>query len=319
MPEVTQVFVELTQYTLHALRAVNGKVEVGGECALENKAAIEALLDAVAPSRKTEGIRAAATVWPASTLGYLSTDTEAMLDRTADALRAIAVGRQKDPGAALAYSACNAGDGGKVTADGVDKWLMAFTSLGSLEKASSGLLDLKVDPVDVTPSAFSGIGAITAALRKEGAGRAVALWDLGAESSHILLVTAKGVEAAVPCHVGMDAIIEAVQSALKLKFRGAGARLFFNDTYDFTDPGPRIGAIVSAGVKEALAQLPDTQSPPALACVGLTGRQVWFTREVAAAAGIGHWQPDISALSAEQGITFSDAAVEASFSAASEN
>ena len=213
MSEETQVFVELTQYTLHALRAVKGRVEAGGECALENKAAIEALLDAVAPARKTEGLHAAATVWPASTLWYLATDTEAMLDRTGDALRAIAAGRQKDPAAALAYAACNAGDGGKVTPDGIDKWLMAFTALGSLEKASSGLLELKVDPIDVTPSAFSGIGAIAAALAKEGAGRSVALWDLGAEGSHILLVTAKGAEAVVPCSVGMDAIIEAVQTA----------------------------------------------------------------------------------------------------------
>src|SRR5580658_383135 len=139
MAEETQVFVELTQYTLHALRAVNGTVEAGGECALENKAAMEALLDAVAPSRKSGGIRAAATVWPQSVGWYLSTDTEAMLDRTGDAMRAIAAGKQKDPGAALAYSVCNAGDGGKVTPDGTEKWIMAFSPLGALEKASSGL------------------------------------------------------------------------------------------------------------------------------------------------------------------------------------
>jgi len=317
MAEETQVIVELTQYTVHALRAVNGTVDAGGECALENKAPAEALLDAVGPARKTGGVRAAATVWPPSMSWYLSTDTEAMLDRTGDALRAIAAGRSKDAGAALAYAACNAGDGGAVTPDGTEKWIMAFTSVGALEKVSSGLLDLKIDPVDVTPAVFPAIGAVAAAISREGNDRAVALWDLGAERSHLLLVTARGVEAAVPCAVGMETVIEAVQAALKLKFRGAGARLFFNDTYDFTDPGPRIGAALAAAVKEALGLLPASPSPPALACVGLTGRQAWFVREVAAAAGMAHWQPDAAKLAADLGITFSDASAESGFSAAS--
>jgi len=317
MAEETQVIVELTQYTLHALRAAGGAVEAGGECALENKTSVEALLDAVAPARKAGGVSAAATVWPPSMSWYLSTDTEAMLDRTGDAMRAIAAGRSKDPAAALAYAACNAGDGGAVTPDGTDKWIMAFTTVGALEKASTGLLDLKVDPQDVTPAVFPAIGAVAAAISREGNDRAVALWDLGAERSHLLLVTARGVEAAVPCAVGMETVIEAVQAALKLKFRGAGARLFFNDTYDFTDPGPRIGAALAAAVKEALGQLPATPSPPALACVGLTGRQAWFVREVAAAAGMAHWQPDAAKLAGDLGITFSDTSAESGFSAAS--
>jgi TonB family protein len=316
MAEETQVLIELTQYSLHAVRAANGTVEAGGECALENKAALEALLDAVAPARKTDGIQAVATVWPPTMTWYLSTDTEAMLDRTEDALRAIASGRQKDPRAALAYASCSAGDGGKVTPDGMDKWLLVFSSVDALEKASTGLLELKVDPVDVTPSAFSGVGAISSALRLEGKDGAVALWDLGADRSTLVLVTSRGVEAAVPCSVGMDAIIEAVQVALKLKFRGAGARLFFNDTYDFSDPGPRIASIVGPALKEAVSLLPATPGVPALACLCLTGKQTWFIREAAAAAGISCWQPELAALAQELGIKFADG-VEASFSPAS--
>jgi TonB family protein len=316
MPEETQVLVELTPFSLHALRATNGIVEAGGECALENKVAVEALLDAVAPSRKTDGIHAVATVWPPAANWYLSTDTEAMLDRTSDSFRAIAADKQKEPGAALAYAACNAGDGGTVTPEGTEKWVLAFTSLGSLEKASTGLIDLKIDPLDVTPSVFSGIGAVAAALRLEGKDGAVAFWDLGSERSSLLLVTAKGVEAAVPCAFGMEAIIEAVQNALKLKFRGAGARLFFNDAYDFTDGGPRIAAFMGPLLKEGLSQLPPTPSPPALACLALTGKQEWFLREVSAAAGIPHWKPDLAKIAAELGLKFSEG-TEALFSSAS--
>jgi TonB family protein len=315
--EDTQVILALTQFSLHALRAESGTVVAGGECALENKAALDALLDKIAPTRSEDGIKAAACVWPTPVSWYVSTDTEALLDRTADALRAIAFGKQSDQRVALAYAACNAGDGGTMTENGADKWVMAFSTLAALERASTGLLELKVDPKAVTPAMFASVGAVGRALRMGGNGAAVALWDLGIDGSNLLLVTGKGVEAAVAFPVGMESIYEAVQSALKLKFRGAGARLFYTDTYDFTDAGPKIAAIIGPALKEALAQLPSSGNPPMLACPGLTGRQAWFVRETAAAAGIPQWEADIGKLAAELGFKFSDAAVQSQFSVAS--
>ncbi|HEY4989910.1 MAG TPA: TonB family protein [Opitutaceae bacterium] len=312
--ENTQIILSLTPFSLHALRAANGTIEAGGECSLDNKAALEALLDAVAPSRAIEGITAATCVWPSPVSWYVSTDTEAMLDRTGDALRAIAAGKQKDPQASLAYAACNAGDGGLVTEDGIDKWVLAFSSVSALEKASTALLELKVDPEAVTPAAFANVGAICEALRLEGTDGAVVLWDLGDEQSNLLLVTAKGIAATASCTVAMESVYEAVQTALKLKFRGAGARLFFNDSYDFTDPGPRIATSIAPALKEALAQLPTTPKPPGFACPVLTGKQEWFVRETAIAAGLVPWQTDIAKLAASLGLKFSEAAVEALFS-----
>jgi TonB family protein len=315
--EESQVIVEFTQHSLHALRAVNGAVEAGGECALENKPALEALLNSVAADRKTSGIKATASVWPGLANWHVSTDTEAMLDRSDEALRAIAAGLQKDPRSPLAYAVCNAGDGGKVTLDGTETWILAFTSRESMQGASSALSEHKVGADGAAPAAFAGIGAVSRSLRLEGKGGRVALWDLGNEGSTLILVTEKGAEAAVHSDVGMDSVYQAVQTVLKLKFRGAGARLFFNDGYDFTESGPKIGAAVGAALKEALSQLPPSASPPALACLSLTGRQAWFVREVAAAAGTSLWEPDLGALMAGLGLRFAADSVGASFSSAS--
>jgi TonB family protein len=313
----SRIYLELTQYSLHALRAVGGVVEAGGECVLENKASLDALLDAVAPDRKTAGLRAVASVWPSSTQWYVSTDTEAMLDRTEEALKAIASGKLKDPTSAFAYAVCGAADGAKVTPDGMDKWVMAFSPLESLENVSKGLMDLNVDPDDVKPAGLPGIGAIAAALKFEGSDNTVALWDIGSDASNLVLVTARGAEGSAPCSSGMEGVFQAIQTVLKLKFRGAGARLFFNEGYDFTDPGPKVGAIIGASVKEALASLPPQASPPRLACLGLTGKQAWFLREVAAAAGTTAWEPDIPKLAAELGLTFAEGAPVSSFSVTS--
>ena len=304
-PEEIQVIVNLTVHTLQALRAVNGKIEAGGECALENKPSLEALLGAVAPAWKTEGIKGAAAVWPDGARWHLSTDTEAMLDRSADSLRAIASAAQKDPRSALAYAACNAGDGGAVTPDGMDKWVVAAVPADALAKISARLSELKVESDGAAPAAFPLAAAVAATLRASGKGE-VALWDLGAEQSNLLLITGSGIEAAVPCEVGLSSIFEAVQVALRLKFRGAGERLFFNETYDFTEPGPKVGASIGAKFKAALDQLPLSGNPPALACLGLTGKQAWFVREVAAAAGTTAWAPEMGKLASALGLTFSD-------------
>jgi TonB family protein len=299
----TQALLELNPYSLHALRAAGAAVEAAGECALENKAQLESLLDAVLPDRKVAGAKAACTVWPSSMSWYVSSDTEAMLDRTDDAIRAILAGRLKDPSAPFAYACCSAADGRPVSADGTEKWIAAFTSVADLEEASNRLLELKVDPTDVTAGAFAGIGAVSAALRGAGGGGTVIVWDLGARDSHLILINSKGAEACARCEVGMDAVIDAVQAALKLKFKGAGARLFFNEAYDFTDPGPRVAATLSHAVKEALALLPTLVVPPPLACLTLTGRQSWFVREVATVVGLAPWEPDLPKVASDLGVT----------------
>ena len=311
-PEEVQVIVHLTVHSLQALRAVNGKIEAGGECVLENKASLEALLGSVAPAWKTEGIKGAASVWPDGARWHLSTDTEAMLDRSPESLRAIASAAQKDPRAGMAYAACNAGDGAAVTADGMDKWIVAGAPADLLAKISGRLSELKIESDGVGPAAFAMAAGISAGLRATGKG-SVALWELGTDQSSILLVTAGGIEAVVPCEAGMGTVFEAVQVALRLKFRGAGERLFFNETYDFTEPGPKVGASVGAKVKTALDQLPPSGNPPALVCLGVTGKQAWFVREVAAAVGTTAWAPDMGKVASELGITFSGSAVEASF------
>ncbi|HXQ79698.1 MAG TPA: TonB family protein [Opitutaceae bacterium] len=313
--EEIQVIIELTHHALHALRAVSGKIEAGGECVPENRPALEALLGAVAPSGSVEGVRAD-SVWPDGVDWHLSTDTEALLDRTGESLRAIAGATQGESKFPFAYAACSAGDGGPINPDGMDKWILAFTARESLERLSGGAPGVRVEAGGAGSAAFAQIGAISGALRRAGKG-SVALWDLGMDASHLLLVTANGVEGAAPCSVGLNEVFEAVRAALKLKFRGAGARLFFNEGYDFSEPGPRICSAVGASLKQALGLLPHPEDPPALACIGLTGKQAWFIRDIAAAAGASPWAPDLKKLAGDLGLEFANDAAEASFSAAS--
>jgi len=313
--EEVQVIVELTHHTLHTLRAVNGTIEAGGECVIENKAALEALIGAVTPGGSADGLEATC-VWPDGVDWHLSNDTEALLDRTDEAQRAVAAAANSGSRHAYAFAACSAANGGPISPDGTEKWLLAHCTCESLGRVAGGIPGTKLEAAGEGPAAFARIAAVSRALRAARKG-SVALWDLGTDRSRVLLVTANGVEGVAPCSVGLGAVFEAVQMALKLKFRGAGARLFFNEGYDFTEPGPKICAIVGADLKQALGLLPKTEDPPALACIGLTGRQAWFIRDIAAVAGTSPWAPDIKKLAGDLGLKFADDAVAASFSPSS--
>jgi len=314
--EDSHVIVELTHRTFHAMRVAAGAIEAVGDCLLENKASLEAALDAVAPTWRTEVVRASAAVWPDNAAWHLSSDTEAMLDRTPDALRAAAASIQGDQGGPLAYAACGSAEGGAVTAEGTEAWVLASAPGESLSKVTSALGQLKIVSDGVGPAAFSRISAISSALRAAGGG-SVALWDLGTQQSQLVLITGAGVEGVAACEVGMEAVFEAVQQALRLKFRGAGERLFSNETYDFAEPGPKVAAALGPRLKAALGQLSPSGEAPRLACIGLTGKQAWFLRDVAAAAGTAAWEPDAAKVAADLGLRFADASAQASFSAAS--
>jgi hypothetical protein len=307
----TLVVLELTPYSFRALRATGGSVEAGGECVRENKAAIQALLASVIPAGEAAGFKTMAGLWPASSTWHMATDTEAMLDRSSDAIRVIAAGKLKTPGSAFGYAACNTGDGAAVKEDGMEKWVLAFSPLESLAQADATLEELKVEPDSVSPSAFAAAGA-AAGITKASGGESVILWDIGAEASSLVQVGAAGVEAVAPCAVGMDRIFEYVQTALKLKFRGASERLFFNDTYDFSEAGAKIASQAADAFKEALALLP-SGGARRLACPALSSKQAWFVKEMSTAVGLAPWEPDLAAHLAKVGISFADPAIGASF------
>lgn len=314
LDEENKVFITVTSRTLHAARVEAGKIVAGGECLLEGKPAVEALLASVSPQWKEKVAHATAGIWPEGAAWRVATDTEAMLDRTPEALRAVASGLVGE-GAALGFASCNATDGGEVTADGMDKWVLAAIPADGMAKVSGLLNELKIVSDGASPAGFSALESVVKTVAKSGKGPVV-LWDLGARQSSLLLVSSRGVEAAAHCDIGLDRVFEAVQSALKLKFRTAGERLFYNDTYDFSEAGPKIAAVLAEKFKAAAAKLPEGPAP-ALTAFGILGKQAWFVREMAATAGMTLWEAPVADIAASLGLEFSEAAPVSAFSTGS--
>lgn len=289
-PNEKQYYVELTRHSLHAVRATGPAIEFCRECPLDQKAAVEELLAAWGSGTP---VRAVVALTPLQSHWHLSVGNEASRHRTDAALRTFAANLPHGFEGPLELLSCHAEDGSAVTPVGNARWLINAAPTATLETATAAVRERLIEPRRVESAILTRLAAAATAVRHAGSSPVI-LWHLGLEHSQLFLVTSRGVEAVASCPTGLDALFTIVQGALGLKLRGAAARLFFNDTYDFTEAGPRIAAELAPSLKTALATFPSSSASAAFACASFTGKQAWFSAEVARAVGLAPWAPDVA-------------------------
>src|SRR5581483_6886543 len=113
-----------------------------------------------------------------------------------------------------------------------------------------------------------------------------------------------------PAGVSMDKVAEAVQVELGLRFKGSAAKLFFNESYDFSETGPKIAARIAQELSSAIGEL--GHSPAVFACTGLPAKQNWFAHSLATALNLTQLTPDLKDFGTQVGVTFANSEVESS-------
>ncbi|MEO6002939.1 MAG: PEGA domain-containing protein [Opitutus sp.] len=183
-------------------------------------------------------------------------------------------------------------------------WLLS-TSSDAQPQIGGSLETLKLKPVRCASAAIATAGALA-----RTAVNSVLLVEIGELASHALLVGRDGMAAAGGVSLDLNAIGDAIQNELGLKFRGSAVKLFFNPEYDFTEIGSKIAARLAPAIKGDLDRLVANQTPPASVLFsGLAITQQWLGQQLALALGIPLHVPDLKAWSASTGVTFSTAEI----------
>jgi len=199
-----------------------------------------------------------------------------------------------------AYQAMvDAGTG--LAANGSGKNLQAIEAVASVEQVEGLLKKWNVTASRLTAAPIATAGALISWLQSHAG--TVALLDFGETVSHWLVVERSGVVAARSSALTMDVVAESIREELGLRFKGAAAKLFFNDQYDFTEIGPKIGAKLATRLKPELATLPGGSSA-LFFCTGLLAPQKWFGDVLADSIGCGRLDLDVKKLCTEAGLTF---------------
>ena len=191
--------------------------------------------------------------------------------------------------------------GAGIGANGSGKNLQAIEAVASVEQVEALLKKWNVTASRLTVAPIATAGAIVSWLQSNAG--TVAMLDFGETVSHWLVAERSGVVAARSSTLTMDVVAEAIREELGLRFKGAAAKLFFNDQYDFTEIGPKIGAKLAARLKPELATLPGGSSA-LFFCAGLPAQQKWFGDVLAGSIGCGRPDLDVRKHFTEAGFTF---------------
>jgi TonB family protein len=194
-------------------------------------------------------------------------------------------------------------------------WLLAATAAAAHAQTLAALAEFQIKPKRTASASLHAAAALAATLKTRGSDANVLCLDFGALDSHALLITKRGIEAAGTAAVSLDAIAEAVQGELGLKFKGSAGKLFFNELYDFSETGAKIAARLAPAVKAGITSLGGA-SPAELYCAGLPAKQQWLANLLATELGLAPYAPDLRGWCSSLGITFANPTLEIGLSPA---
>ncbi|MBE2216320.1 MAG: TonB family protein, partial [Opitutaceae bacterium] len=127
---------------------------------------------------------------------------------------------------------------------------------------------------------------------------------------------AEGIQGARRVAFGFDAMVDAIATEINLKFKASAAKLFFNDLYDFSESGPKIGARMGSQLQAEVSALAlqAGRQPVQFVCTGFPAKQQWFSENLARGLNLAPWQPDVAAWCGKAGVKFASGSAPEGFS-----
>ena len=183
-------------------------------------------------------------------------------------------------------------------------WFLDSTPATATQEALDKLKGWSFDLLRCESAPISLAGALATAARTSQSGTPVLFCDVSEMRTQLYLITPQGISAHTTIPTGFDALAEATQGALGLKFRGSAARLLFNETYDFNEAAPKILEPLVNAVRAALPSLGGV-APASIVCGGILAKQSWISQTLATAIGLKPFAPDVAAWAGAHGVTFS--------------
>ncbi len=121
------------------------------------------------------------------------------------------------------------------------------------------------------------------------------LLEMDADSTQTFIVTSEGLDVARPVPQGIEAMVPVIQKELNLKDEASARKLFFSNTFDFTNMG---GLLVKKLLKELQSligfyEVQTGQSIGQVLCTRLPPKLGWLSNAVAKELGVGVLQPDL--------------------------
>ena len=289
-PASNLAFAELAPHSIQLVVLDGKKVVAARAFSLDAKADLAAFV----AEHKLSGISRAAVIGAKNFL-HRSGEAESGAVRQPGALQAHASKLPHGFDGVPVVVAVDAASGAAPDATRVTPWVVAAADAASVATARSTLEGLGLSPADVTVAAPAHLGVVCGSLT---AGETAVILIPGEDGAHLAWVGNDGVQAVAGATLGYSKIYEAVQQGLGLKFKAAAGKLFYNESYDFSDAAAKIASVLAEDLKAAL----NGRSATYLHIAGLVPAQAWLVNHLAKAIGLRAWMPAGASLPGRLGL-----------------
>ena len=122
----------------------------------------------------------------------------------------------------------------------ITRLLFCGASNDEILAEQNSLVDLNVFPGTLEISSVSTLGAISDYAAREKVEGAILVLDMSLDSSQAFIVRDGKTDVTRPISYGVGSMIPVVKQELGLKDEESAKRLFFSNTFDFTEVGPKL-------------------------------------------------------------------------------
>lgn len=177
-----------------------------------------------------------------------------------------------------------------------------------LRQVQEEFLAAGVYPLGIELGSVATVGLLLKAMRGQQVEDPVLVVELGSENSHAIILSNKGVESAKPVPLGLNSMIAGVRDELGLKDEAAARRLFFSDSFDFREMGPRLIDRVLRELQSMTGfyEVQTGQSITRIYCSLLPGKLSWLNQTFASCLGMARLDIDFPALFAQSGLALAE-------------
>lgn len=285
-------------------------VEMVAECASDDETALRAALDALVPKKATNYLHAYCGISPAQRFVRRATLDPKRVKEPEYLAEVLNNQFRVDPNQNT-IAVINAFDG--LEHDGSrpnfsKEIVFCGMPTDDLIRLQKSALSLGLFPERLELSTVAALGAIIDYLRFSESGRPTIVLELGAESTQSFIVSPRGLEAARPIAVGLEAMVPVVQKELGLKDEESARKLFFSNTFDFTGMGASLCKRLLKELQSSMGfyEVQTGQSIGQVICTVLPAKLSWLEGVIASQIGVTVLQPDVRPWLTARNITLSE-------------
>lgn len=177
-----------------------------------------------------------------------------------------------------------------------------------LRREQDYLVAAGVFPLRIELGSVAGAGMLLKALRAQKIQDPLLVLELGEERSHVIILSGNRVESAKPLPLGLNSMVAAVREELGLKDEAAARKLFYSDSFDFREMGPRLIHRLFRELQSMTGfyEVQTGQSIARVLCNLLPPKLTWLDQTFASSLGMARFQIDLPLLLGESGLSLAE-------------